>query len=98
MLDLNALADRRAQALNQKQEGWRQAIWGVGFQKLTQNMTDGEVEAFVAYCHNVSHFEKAVAYLEKRCAETNVTPFAIVAQEAGHSGTSPEQWFQKLAP
>ncbi|MFT3724531.1 MAG: hypothetical protein QM773_13215 [Hyphomonadaceae bacterium] len=93
MLDLDAIAERRAQALKQTSEAWRRAIWSTAFQKLSQGMSDGEVETFVAYCTSVAQFEAVVKFIEQRCAQSQAAPFSVVTSEAEASGQSPQAWF-----
>lgn len=94
MLDMNALADSRAQTLSQKPDEWRQAIWSAGFQALTQSMTDGEVELFLRNCLEPKQLIKAVAHLQPRCLVGLKTPFEVIAEETAQS--SIEDWFAKL--
>lgn len=92
MLDLDSLAQRRAQTLNEKEDVWRKAVWSAGFQKISANMSDGEVENFLSVCPSVTHLEWAVKYLSERTNFGNETPFSILTQEAAKSGQSIEQW------
>lgn len=93
MLDLDALADNRAKSLNQKSESWRKAIWSPPFQKLTQSMTDGEVESLIAACPSVGHLEWVVSYLDSQAGSE--PPFSVVQGAAKKAGLTPEEWIRK---
>ncbi|NJL24779.1 MAG: hypothetical protein HC902_06165 [Calothrix sp. SM1_5_4] len=92
MLDLDELASARAKTLNQQEDAWRNAVWGISFQKLSANMTDGEVETLVKACPSAQHLECLVSYLEARTQATGVAPFTLMAQEAEAVGKSLEDW------
>lgn len=96
MLDMDSLAEKRAQSLNQPAESWRSAIWDDRFQKLTQNMSDGEVEALVSYCPSVQHFEAVVRFLEARCEQNKSAPFLVLSDEARAAGLSAEEWVKRF--
>lgn len=55
MLDLNRLAELRAEALKQSSESWRRALWSAQFQKLIQSLSDGEVESFIETSTSAEH-------------------------------------------
>jgi uncharacterized protein involved in tellurium resistance len=96
MLDLDSLAEKRAQSLNQPSETWRTAVWEPLFQKLTQSMSDGEVEALVSYCPSVDHFEAVVRFLDQRCAQKKTSPFVVLDGEARAAGLSNEEWVKRF--
>jgi hypothetical protein len=95
MLDLDSLAEKRAKILNQQQESWRKAIWSGTFQKLTQNMSDGEVESLISFCPSVAHLEYIVGFLDSRVQASGQAPYTILTQEAGKAGISPEEWVRR---
>lgn len=95
MLDLDLLAERRAKSLNQHEDMWRQAVWSPDFQKLTQNMSDGEVEALVALCPSVRHLQTVARYLDQRSREAGVPPFTLLTQEAEKLGLKPGEWIER---
>jgi hypothetical protein len=66
MLDLDSLAEERARTLNQQEKVWKDAIWSPAFQSLSQKMSDGEVELFLAMFNNVNGFEEAVREIERK--------------------------------
>ncbi len=94
MLDLDSLAEKRARVLNQQEDSWRTAIWSAAFQKISQNMTDGEVESLVSLCTCVTHFDSVVRYLFERTQASGVAPFTVLQQEARSAGQSPEEWIK----
>ena len=92
MVDLDELAERRALALNQDKESWRAVIWDARFQKLTQSMTDGEVEDFISLCPSTQHFDLLVRHLE---AETT-SPFSSLLEFARQAGVGPIDFVRSL--
>lgn len=92
MIDLDRLAEQRAKTLNQKEDLWRRAVWSADFQKLSQSMSDGEVEEFLSLCPTVKHFEAVVRFLNGR----SDSPFTLISEEAKRAGLSLEQWIAKL--
>jgi len=95
MLDLDQLADNRAKTLNQQPEGWRKAIWSSGFQKLSTNMTDGEVEGLIALCPTVGHLEWVIGYLQSQALMAGTSPFTVLNAEAAKASLPLEQWIAK---
>ena len=93
---MDALATRRAKHVGQDDQAWRQAIWGETFQKLTQSMTDGEVETFVGYCMSAKHLEAIARHIVQLCEHNQVPPFAVIQQTAEKQGLSALLWFLKF--
>ena len=91
MLDLDFLAEQQAHSLQQDQASWRQAVWNADFQKLTQSMTDGEVEIFISICASVPQFEIFVAQVKNACAKSSLTPFAALKNAAHGAGIDVER-------
>ncbi len=92
MLDFDSLAQARAQSLNEKEDEWRKAIWSPDFQRISVNMSDGEVETLVELCPSVKHFKDVVQFLEKKSTDQGVSPFSVLTQEASKVGMSPTEW------
>ena len=92
MLDLNSLALRRAQSVNEKEDDWKKAIWSQDFQRISVNMSDGEVESLVDMCPSFKHFECVVKMLEERSKTAGVSPFSALTQEAQKAGVTPAAW------
>ena len=96
MLDFDQLAVQRANDLSQSEEGWKKAVWQPAFQALSQNMSDGEVESFIALFTSVSQFAAAVEQLERRLIDKTGSPHTLIQQEAERAGISLEQWVADL--
>lgn len=96
MLDLDSLAERRARSLNQTEAQWRTVIWSASFQKISAQMSDGEVEALIDLCPSETHLQTAVAYLEQKFTETGKLPFTIINEESAAAGVSPDKWIASL--
>lgn len=96
MLDLDSLAEKRARSLNQTEAQWRTVIWSPSFQKISSQMSDGEVEALIDLCPSEIHLQNAVAYLEKRSTETGKSPFTIITEDSQAAGQPPEKWISSL--
>lgn len=92
MLDLDALARQRAEALKQQYENWKKAIWCADFQKISANMSDGEVLSLVELCGSAGEFESVSGYLQRRSNEIGLTPYSVLEQEAENEGISLEAW------
>jgi hypothetical protein len=94
MLDLDTLASLKAKSLNQKEDVWKKAVWSSDFQRISQGMSDGEVESFLSICPSVAHLETAVKRLDKLCSEKKEPPFTVLMSESEKAGVSPEQWIR----
>ena len=92
MLDLDNLAQKRAEFLQQKEDAWRAAIWSPEFQKLSTNMSDGEVESLVSLCPSVDHLKKVVKFLDERSSANGVAPYSVLTEEAAKAGVGPGDW------
>lgn len=92
MLDLNSLALRRAKSVNEKEDDWKKAIWSQGFQRISVNMSDGEVEALVELCPSIKHFECVVKMLEDKAKASGISPYTILNQEAQKAGMTAGAW------
>ncbi len=95
MLDLDSLAEKRALALNQGKNDWFDAVWSMGFQKLSQSMSDGEVESLISWCSSVNHVYAVVKHLDGRCGEGGPSPFAVLMADAEADGMQPGEWIQQ---
>lgn len=96
MLDLDSLAEKRARSLNQTEAQWRTVIWSPSFQKISAQMSDGEVETLIDLCPSEIHLQHAVAYLDNKSAETGKSPFTIITEEAAAAGVPTEKWITTL--
>src|SRR4051812_27089986 len=98
MLDLDRLAQKFAEARSETEEKWRAVVWGAAFQKLTQDMSDGEVEAFLESCTSVDHIEVVLRFLDEHPERTQLSPFAIIKKEASSAGLNMGDWIKALPP
>ncbi len=96
MLDLDSLADKCAKSLNQKAEAWRVVVWSAAFQKITQSMSDGEVEALLANCASTGHLEVVLRFLDEHPLRQSESPYVILQQEAQKTGLGLRDWISKL--
>ena len=94
MLDLDSLAEKRATMLNEKQESWSQAVWTPDFQKISANMSDGEVETLLGSCKSYRQLEAVVRFLVAKAAHSS--PYSTLIQEAKTSGLTLADWIAKL--
>jgi len=94
MLDLDSLAEKRATILNEKQESWSQAVWTPDFQKVSANMSDGEVETLLGSCKSYRQLEAVVRFLVAKAAHSS--PYSTLIQEAKKSGLTLADWIAKL--
>src|SRR5262245_18874886 len=95
MLDLDHLANQQALTVNELPEKWREAMWSAEFQKISQSMSDGEVEEFINLCPSVGHLKALVFYLQAKHDATGTAPFTLLKQEASSAGLNPEEWIKK---
>lgn len=95
MLDLDSLADRRAKSLNQGPEAWKAAVWSTEFQKLSQSMSDGEVETLISWCPTVKHLNQVIKFLDGKCGESGIAPFTVLTKVAEGDGLKPSDWIQR---
>ena len=96
MLDLDSLAERQARLLEQETEIWKDAVWSPGFQTLSREMSDSDVEDFLALCPSAEHFHLLVRYLESNSAMSTGAPLAIIHDEAAKAGVSAQDWVAVL--
>jgi hypothetical protein len=94
MLDLDSLAEKRARTLNEGADKWQQAVWSVEFQKISANMSDGEVESLLSSCKSVRQLEAAIAFLSKRSSP--VSPYTAMTDAAQAAGLSLGEWIATL--
>lgn len=95
MLDFDRLASERAQSLQQQSEPWKQAVWSTGFQKLTADMSDGEVINLINLCPSTGHLDVLVRFLAERAQTTGQPPFQIITTAATAAGVSKEEWVKR---
>ncbi len=93
---MDSLAEKRARDLNQDVEGWRGAVWDQAFQKISQGMTDGEVEAFVALCSSPEQLCSAAKYLEQQYIKSGTPPYTILSNEAANASVSVRDWVLRI--
>lgn len=96
MLDLDSIAERCAKALNEQEDQWRNVFWGQDFQQVTQNMSDGEVEAMVSHCSSVRDCENLVMFLKTHPDSGSIPPYALIMLEAQRAGLSIRDWIRSL--
>jgi hypothetical protein len=97
MLDLDSLAERRAKTLNEKQEPWLKAVWSPDFQKISSNMSDGEVEILLSHCKSHVHLEALIGFLTGHKRVRELSPYGLVIEEAKASGLALSDWIAQLA-
>lgn len=98
MLDLDHLAEQKAQRLNEAKEIWRAAVWSADFQRFSGDMSDGEVEQLLAWCPSVRHLRSLVIYIEGKAKELGQTPFPCLLDQAKIARVSPEDWIKTKLP
>lgn len=96
MLDLDTMAEKRAQALGETSEEWRHALWDVDFQSLSKTLSDGEVECLLLACPSLNQFKKVVTFVGQSSLQSGVSPMNLLNQEAGQQGLSLEAWIRSL--
>ena len=96
MLDLDSLAEKCAEAHNEKHETWRHVVWGVNFQKLVQHMSDGEIESLLGSCTSAAKLESALHFLLNHPEFAKHSPYDILQMECKEKGISVRQWMASL--
>lgn len=97
MLDLDRLAQKRAKTVNEKVDLWHHVLWGQPFQKLSQNMSDSEVESVVASCPSVAHLQALILHLEGNAATVASAPYSFILEQARQSNLRLVEWITALA-
>jgi hypothetical protein len=92
MIDLDSLAEARAKALNQSEEIWRRALWSAKFQKISAQMTDGEIEGLLLSCPSVAHVDWVLGYLENHAEKTSTSPYGLLVRAAQGAGVGMGEW------
>lgn len=95
MLDLDTLASSHAKTLHQQEEAWKKAVWSAPFQKLTQTMSDGDVEKLLVLCPSVSHLEAVVQFLTERQSASKNSPMLLLDQAAQQAGMGLGDWLSQ---
>lgn len=95
MIDLDILAESRANKLGQDHEAWRKAVWKTSFHTLSQTLTDGEIESFFESCRTVRHFEVMTQYLMDGDAVSGIT-FSQLMDKVARSGYQMEEWVDSI--
>ena len=95
MLDLNSLAEDQARNLNQDSQEWRSVLWSHEFQRLSQSMTDGEVETLVTFSPSAQRLIEVVRFLSERSSEMGTHPFTVLIDMARQQGVSPAEWIMR---
>jgi hypothetical protein len=96
MLDLDELAERRAEALCQSGQQWKEMLWSRSFQKLSANMSDGEVENLLICCASTKQLETVMTFLAEHPQMSLCSPFEILVKEAQKSKLGMSDWIRKL--
>ena len=86
MLDLDAIASRRAESLRQESRDWLDAVWSAAFQALSARLTDGEVTELLALCRSAADLTLVTAKLGGAPSEPGRTPFEWIKDEASRAG------------
>jgi hypothetical protein len=82
VLDLDAIASRRAEKLAQEKRTWLDAVWSAGFQALSARLTDGEVMEILSLCASADELVKLTAKLGHAPGDAGRTPFEWFKDEA----------------
>ena len=98
MLDLDAIADRRAKTLSQDAPPWRAAVWSAPFQDLSSRLTDGEVIDLLDLCANAGELDQMTRVLVERAVDADLTPLDWLKREAAAADLSPLAWIKTLKP
>ncbi len=91
MIDLDVLAETRAKKLSQDQTAWRRAVWTPEFQKLSQNLSDGEIELFFDSCRTVLHFEIMTKNMMETTQASGIS-FGEMLEKVARSGYEFIDW------
>ncbi len=94
MLDLDHLAKLRAEKVSESVEAWKKVVWSSEFQKISANMSDGEVETLLNLCESASQFEKITKYLQRKSEEAQTSPYSLLEQEAAREGKDAAAWIK----
>lgn len=97
MLDLDSLAAKRARVLADGEDAWKRAVWSPEFQRISQNMSDGEVEELVSICTSGADLVSLSGYLEASSKKTGASPYTVLLAEAAKAGLSAADWAKKKA-
>lgn len=94
MLDLDSLAEKCARTLNEQSAQWHKSVWSPGFQKISANMSDGEVEMLLASCKSFVQLDAVVAFLSMQSSPAN--PFTVLAEKSKSAGMGLSEWIATL--
>lgn len=97
MLDLDTLAEKRAQSVSENADRWRRMLWSPAFQTVSRNMSDGEVQILIDACASAAQLEKVILYLESRADQPAFAPYSILLQEAQKASLKLSDWIKTLS-
>ncbi len=94
MLDLDSLAEKCARSLNEQQEKWLDVVWSAAFQRVSKNMSDGEVEIMLRSCRSVKNLNSLLHFLKSQTIAES--PFLLIENEAQKVGLTLTDWISSL--
>lgn len=95
MIDLKQLAQTRAQSLSQDVDAWVNSAWSPDFQRLSQALSDGEVEMFFTACHSVEDFRMMTSLMIETTLSHGIS-FGEILNKVARTGFLLTDWFQAM--
>lgn len=95
MIDLDQLAEIKAQKTGQNQQAWQAAVWNPEFQRLSQSISDGEIESIIDSSRTVRHFEIITKFLSDSVFSSGIT-FSELLDKVARSGYQLKDWFDAI--
>ncbi len=96
MVDLDSLAEKRATALKQEVQAWRDVLWGREFQALTHSMSDGEIENLLMLCLTVVELKAVIRYAHLKNAGATESVLDVLQRAAESAGLNMRAWIESL--
>ena len=96
MIDLDSLAEKQAKSLNEIESGWREAVWSSEFQKISESMSDGEVESLISVCPSLRHFDAVIKFLYSQESAKGSSPYLVLLESARDAGLDLATWIARL--
>jgi hypothetical protein len=95
MIDLTQLAESRAHDLGQSEKPWIDSAWSADFQRLSQSLSDGEIEQFFQSCGSVEEFRVMTSLLIETIHSQGIT-FGDILSKVSRTGFLLNEWFDSI--
>jgi hypothetical protein len=94
MLDLDQICERHAQGLGQTAQAWKTVVWSLDFQKISQGLSDGEVEALIQSSRSAEQLRLLGEFILTVMKGSGQSPQQVLQERSRAAGLSVKAWIQ----